>query len=311
MSSLDDTDAYRPSKVTFWHGLTPAGDGILRGNPITGQGGGVGSGSAEGFGVTMMQRHASRFGIASGFRSGSSKKRSLRHWLRQQHAGAAVGLSDGGDGQALSLEARQLFKEKSVKQSSKKLTRLQTVQQLFHSLVNRTEAYDHPHRIALVLFGSEVSLACGFTPLFDKFKQSVDQACSGGDTVLFDALDFARKELQRAQQTSFPGAKVRCLVLSDGKDTKSSSEAHDVAKQCCLHGVVVDAVSIGTGGEENTALRGIVAATGGLAFRPGSLHDALRLCELETVQALRARPPVEVKEYIYVYITRGGWGNSV
>ena len=39
-----------------------------------------------------------------------------------------------------------------------------------------------------------------------------------------------------------------------------------------------------------------MAATGGLAFRPASLHDALRLCELETVQALRARPPPERAE---------------
>jgi hypothetical protein len=55
--------------------------------------------------------------------------------------------------------------------------------------------------------------------------------------------------------------------------------------------VVVDAVSIGDAPADDP-LKGLVAATGGLAFRPTSLHDALRLCELETAQALAARPPV-------------------
>ena len=60
------------------------------------------------------------------------------------------------EGTVEELEAGPLHRTKSQKADSRRLTRLQTVQQLFHSLINRTEAYDHPHRIALVLFGSEV-----------------------------------------------------------------------------------------------------------------------------------------------------------
>ena len=44
------------------------------------------------------------------------------------------------------------------------------------------------HRIALILFGDEVSTACAFTPLFGTFRDSVDRAKTGGDTRLFDAM---------------------------------------------------------------------------------------------------------------------------
>jgi len=42
--------------------------------------------------------------------------------------------------------------------------------------------------------------------------------------------------------------------------------AFAVAEACRAAGVVVDAVSLGD--ERNDELRGLVAATGGLAFRP-------------------------------------------
>ncbi len=51
-----------------------------------------------------------------------------------------------------------------------------------------------------------------------------------------------------------------------------------VARRAREAGVVIDAVFIGD--EENDHLLGSVAATGGLAFRPSTLNDALRLCEV-------------------------------
>ena len=122
------------------------------------------------------------------------------------------------------------------------------------------EAYDHPHRISLVLFGSEVEVACPFTPLFDKFKKSVDSASAGGDTRLWDAVDRARQDLAALVGGTDPGGGrcypaclKRVLVLSDGKDTKSSLEAFAVARQCRDERVVVDAVSLGH--DENDDLK--------------------------------------------------------
>jgi len=94
--------------------------------------------------------------------------------------------SDEQQQDALSLNARNKYRPKSKKSESKKLTRLQAVQQLFFASVNRTVAYDHAHRISLILFSNEVTVACKFTPLFDTFRNSVDCAVTGGDTRLFD-----------------------------------------------------------------------------------------------------------------------------
>jgi len=104
-------------------------------------------------------------------------------------------------------------------------------------------------------------------------------------------VDLARRQLATFA-AAHPGCQQRILVLSDGADTKSAEQPWAVARACQASGVVVDAVSIGDAPADDDPFKGLVAATGGLAFRPTSLHDAPRLCELETVQALAARPPV-------------------
>ena len=209
------------------------------------------------------------------------------HVLREQEK---VKRNLNGDG-SLDLEARQKYKRPDPIKDSKRLSRLQAVQQIFNSFVNRTEAYDHPHYISLMLFSTTIVRACYFTPLYEKFKESVDGASEGGDTALFDCIEAARVDLERFRDAKpqHKGALLRILVLSDGEDTKSILEPHVVARGVRAAKIVVDCVSIGN--EQNDALRGIVAATGGLAFKPASLHECLRLCELETVQSLRARPP--------------------
>ena len=170
--------------------------------------------------------------------------------------------------------------------------------------INRTEAYDHAHRIALVLFGSRPSVACPFTPLYEEFRAHVDGAAAEGDTrcgpserrdasrphpggpfgvlheaitrevsvsdrrataSLYDALLLAGDELATLR-ASHPGCLLRVLALSDGRDTASGAAAPAAAKRLRDLGAVVDAVAIGDDHDE--LLRGIVASTGGLAFHP-------------------------------------------
>jgi hypothetical protein len=147
---------YKPSRVTLWHGLKVVGDGISEGR------------------------------IVSATFSGHVKNSFL-----ELASTCANRSSEGGSepAAALVLEARPAqAKPKSPARQSRQLSRLQAVQQLFFSLVNRTEAYDHPHRIGLVLFGSEVELTCPFTPRFEAFRAAVDAAKARGDTRLFDAV---------------------------------------------------------------------------------------------------------------------------
>ena len=98
-----------------------------------------------------------------------------------------------------------------------------------------------------------------------------------------------------------PGSKratcrKRMIVLSDGADTCSSVEPHVVALFLQDNDIVVDAITVGRDGESvNPTLRAIAKATGGLAFHPDTLKNALKLNELETFLRLGERPPVFFK----------------
>ena len=45
----------------------------------------------------------------------------------------------------MEVEARCFQRFRSHARESKRLTSLEAVKQCFHALINRTEAYDHPH----------------------------------------------------------------------------------------------------------------------------------------------------------------------
>ena len=50
------------------------------------------------------------------------------------------------------------------------MTRLQTVKQLFHAFANRSMAYNMPHVIGLICFGSQINVVSRVTELFINFK---------------------------------------------------------------------------------------------------------------------------------------------
>ena len=151
---------YAPSMCTLWHGLTDVGDGRRSGYVM------------DPDDLTLCRSFQDRR-IAS----------------RRRGRGADDNDDDAENGRdMLNLQAQQKYRPPNPIKQSRRLTRLQAVQQLFFAYINRTEAYDHVHRIALILFGDEVSTACAFTPLFGTFSNSVDRAKTGGDTRLFDAM---------------------------------------------------------------------------------------------------------------------------
>ena len=222
-----------PSNCTLWYGLTDVGDGRR-----------------------------------SGFVMGPNHHTTCRSFKHQRVSRSRSNDDDDEeerDADTMSLSAQDKYRPPDPRKTSRKLTRLQAVQQLFFAYINRTEAYDHAHRIALVLFGDEVRTACGFTPLFSQFRDSVDRARTGGDTRLFDALAEATTQLAAFQQRHPDCERLRIFVMSDGGDTKSDALPSAVARDIRRAGIVVDAVTIGN--EEELALRGIVHATGGYTFR--------------------------------------------
>ena len=106
------------------------------------------------------------------------------------------------------------------------------------------------------------------------------------------ASQAARKELVNfcASCSNAPpeGILKRIIVLSDGADTCSTIKAHDVTARLQGDGVVVDAIIVGSDLDDMT-LRAIAVATGGCAFNPSSVKEALQLFESETLLCLRQR----------------------
>eukprot|EP01121_Diplochlamys_sp_Union-15-3_P015501 TRINITY_DN5139_c0_g2_i3.p1 TRINITY_DN5139_c0_g2~~TRINITY_DN5139_c0_g2_i3.p1 ORF type:complete len:704 (+),score=145.45 TRINITY_DN5139_c0_g2_i3:728-2839(+) len=173
-----------------------------------------------------------------------------------------------------------------------KLSRLQTVQQLFNAFINRSQAYDYPNQIGLILFGSEVEYVCPITPLFEVFRDHIENADARGETKLWDAVKTAGEHLVKFSE-KHKKAKLRVLCLSDGEDTKSKAKAFEVAQYLQNHHIICDCIMIGEGAN-NKELRSVAKATGGYAFAPQNLKQALKLNELETLLTIHERPETKI-----------------
>eukprot|EP01122_Echinamoeba_exundans_P010759 TRINITY_DN4093_c0_g2_i1.p1 TRINITY_DN4093_c0_g2~~TRINITY_DN4093_c0_g2_i1.p1 ORF type:complete len:1407 (+),score=400.37 TRINITY_DN4093_c0_g2_i1:146-4366(+) len=191
----------------------------------------------------------------------------------------------------LSYNIDVLEMDKPYKRDDTRLTRIQTVKQLFHAYINRSQAYNYANHIGLMLFGSDVDYTCPITPLFEVFRDEIEECEASGETALYDALDEAVDALSEFKQ-QYPECKLRIIVLSDGDDTASDSEPWDVAKKIQTNNIVCDSVLIGEG-SKNKMLRAISKASGGYCFAPKTLRDALKLNELETFLSLYERPDVK------------------
>ena len=180
-------------------------------------------------------------------------------------------------------------KEQTVENTD--MDRLSVTKQLFHAFINRSNAYNFPIQIGLMLFGTEVKYACPITPLFEKFKVDIDKAKADGDTKLYDALDQGCQKLMEfrdKQQEEKNNVSLRIIVLTDGDDTMSKIKAYEVAGLMQRQQIVCDAIMIGE--VENNTLKNIAKASGGYSFQPSTLQHAMKLCELEVMLARSQRP---------------------
>jgi ubiquitin-protein ligase len=171
------------------------------------------------------------------------------------------------------------------------LSRNAAVHQLFAVFANRAAAFDLPLHVGLISFGTEVNTMSRVTPLFERFITAVNRTSPLGDTALWDALIAG---VDMAAQ-AFPGLQPlrrRVLVLTDGEDSCSTSNASAVVNRAGELGVAIDAITLGdaasaTGGG---LLRAVTHATNGLCFAPARLRNALKQVELETVLSSGERP---------------------
>jgi len=188
-------------------------------------------------------------------------------------------------------------------------TRIEAVKQFFHAFSNRSMAYNFPHHIGLILFGTNVTVACPLTPLFENFKSTVDRAVADGRTSLHDALvsatDLLRTFRQRDEQNR--SCALRVLCLTDGSDTASKTAAYCACAGLQSMNIRVDSFILGS--EDSASLRAITVATGGLCFHPESLLDGMKLFEIEAVLALKERAVMQAKPLVANHNTLEEYGN--
>eukprot|EP01124_Arcella_intermedia_P030791 TRINITY_DN6808_c0_g1_i1.p1 TRINITY_DN6808_c0_g1~~TRINITY_DN6808_c0_g1_i1.p1 ORF type:complete len:797 (+),score=227.71 TRINITY_DN6808_c0_g1_i1:2-2392(+) len=190
----------------------------------------------------------------------------------------------------------EIFK-KNKKKNKSNFNRLQTTKELFHALINRMQAYHYPTNIGLTLFGSDVEEVCPITPLFEVFRDHIDNVHATGNTALYDAIKKAVEALEQ-YKTKKTGFRPRIFCLSDGADTCSSTVPWQLAKLLQSKNIVLDVIMIGEG-VSNSTLKALAKATGGYAFAPTTLKSALKINELETLLSILERPPISFKKIDY------------
>lgn len=170
------------------------------------------------------------------------------------------------------------------------LTRLDVLKQMFEALINRMLAYSYKNHVGLVKFSSHAQVVMPISHVLENFRRATNELIGGGDTALWDALALAGDQIEQ-YASRFPNAKKRIVVISDGRDTKSTANTcHDIASNLLRKEISIDSVSLGN--EDNTDLRTLSYLRGSYRFHPTSLTNALAICEMEPFLSLSQRPPI-------------------
>lgn len=146
--------------------------------------------------------------------------------------------------------------------------------------------------LGLITFNSKASISQEVTHAIENFRQSVNSMSAAGDTALWDAIALADDLLSQYGQ-KYPKATKRIICFSDGSDTKSTKNSHEVAQGIVQRKVVMDSFCLGY--EDNAELRTISHLSGGYKFCPETLEQAMAICEMEPVLSQLERPPIRRK----------------
>lgn len=169
--------------------------------------------------------------------------------------------------------------------------RLTEVKEFFKILALRISAYGLPTYLGLVTFSDRgsVTVQQPLTPLHLNFHQKLENSSAQGSTAIYDAVLEASVMLCELKQ-SHPQTKCRIIVLTDGEDNDSVSNAWDVSEALHNNDIVLDAIVIGTNSTGD--LFKMAKNTGGYAFAPKTQQGLFQIFLLETVVDLRTRPDI-------------------
>jgi hypothetical protein len=153
-------------------------------------------------------------------------------------------------------------------------------------------------RFAVMSFGSEIKHIVGFNNDLEGLTAAVTALKAGGaksKTKLYDALYSALDYYETEKKTAALPARMRVLVVSDGKAEGNHASSDSVKMRSAALGIPIDAVGFGKIDYQYVeSLRGLAEGTGGrfVHVQPGlvSLKDALirihrELTETQTIVA--------------------------
>lgn len=183
----------------------------------------------------------------------------------------------------------QIGREPSAKRTDR-LSRLDVLKQMFEALINRMLAYNYKNHVGLVKFSSDAKVVMPISHVLENFRRATNGLEGDGDTALWDALALAADQVEQ-YASRYATARKRIIVISDGKDNKSTTNtSHSIASSLLQKGITVDSVLLGD--EDNADLRTLSYLCGSYRFQPTSLKIALAICEMEPFLSLSQRPPI-------------------
>ena len=151
-------------------------------------------------------------------------------------------------------------------------------------------AYNYKTHSGLITFATVSKVEMGISHVLENFRRSTQNMVAEGDTSLWDALALAKDQLVEYGR-QYPEAKKRIICISDGEDTKSTTNSADEICWRLRHaGIAVDTISLGD--EDNASLRTISHLLGCYSLHPTSLVNALAMTEMEPFLSLTERPAV-------------------
>lgn len=152
-------------------------------------------------------------------------------------------------------------------------------------------------RIAVISFDDKVRLDIGFSPDKTEVGKTIRAISLGRDTALYDAisagLDLFKNEY---------GKRTAVVVLSDGKDTRSSSTRSDILDKVKDSDIPIFSIGLGKDIDEES-LRQLASESGGNFFKAVEPEDLLLLYQLVAEQLNN--------QYILVFSSTPGQDNKL
>lgn len=153
-------------------------------------------------------------------------------------------------------------------------SRLEGAKEAALAFIRRKPVIDGRDRTAVVAFNESAFVASPFGRHPVEARGDLARLTAEGGTSITAGLRVALN-LVCTEGKNFPGATLRCLVLSDGEHNDGAGPLEDgVVSDLQRHKVIVDCIAIGGAGER--LLREIAKLTGGEFVRCQDVNTLIR-----------------------------------